>query len=95
MTKLYAAALAGTLALITALPQARAADPAFCKAYAVAALRQVHAALDNPRCRYHLRGPRWSTDYRVHFDWCRSVPPVIAVSERDARTRRLARCRES
>lgn len=93
MKTVYATVLGGALALAVALPQARGADPVFCRNYAVAALRQVHAALDNPRCRYHLMGPRWSTDIHVHFGWCRTVPPEDAMAERDARTRRLERCR--
>jgi hypothetical protein len=72
---------------------ARAADPEFCAGYTDAALNQVRAALSNPNCRGGAVGARWSPDRQVHFDWCRTQPPVAAAAERQARTEFLRGCR--
>jgi len=79
---------------LAALPlAAQAADPAFCRGYAEAAINQVRGALNNPNCARGLQGTRWSADYKVHFDWCLTVPPGAAESERVARTEYLRGCR--
>jgi hypothetical protein len=80
------------LAVVVAVA-ARAADPAFCDAYATAALNQVRGALSNPTCAAGAQGARWSTERHVHFDWCLTQPvPAIEV-ERGARTAYLRSCR--
>ncbi len=56
----------GALAL-AAISGARAADPAFCRQYSQAALKQVRGALANPRCAAGLQGSRWLTDFSVHY----------------------------
>jgi hypothetical protein len=71
---------------------ARAADPAFCKQYAQAALKQVRGGLASPACAVGLQGARWSTDFAVHYEWCVGVSPGAAGAERDARTRQLRAC---
>src|SRR5471030_272601 len=38
------------------------ADPGFCSNYSTAAVRQVHAARENPACWPGLMGTRWSPD---------------------------------
>jgi hypothetical protein len=63
---------------------ARAADPAFCRDYATAAVRQAREAWSIPR---------WATEYRLHLDWCLTTSYNLATSERVARTRHLEHCR--
>jgi hypothetical protein len=72
---------------------AQAADPAFCRAYAQAAINQVRGALANPGCARGIQGTRWSPEYRVHFDWCLSQPIPAVETERGARTGYLRSCR--
>jgi hypothetical protein len=73
---------------------ANAANPEFCRDYSRAAVRQVRVALNHPRCDWRVdRNPtRWSTDWRVHFDWCRNVDRYQADAERDSRRATLDRC---
>ena len=75
-----------------ALP-AHAADPAFCRTYASAALRQAQAAMTDPKCGPAAQGARWSMDVRVHYEWCLGVSLVTVGTERDARTAYLRACR--
>ncbi len=70
----------------------RAADPAFFKAYAKAALVQVRAALANSSCGASLQGARWSTDFSTHYESCLGISPEAAGIERDARTKYLSAC---
>jgi hypothetical protein len=69
-----------------------AADPAFCKPYAQAALKQVRGGLSDPACAARLQGARWSTDFAVHYEWCLGASAAAAGDERDARTRYLREC---
>ena len=71
---------------------AQAADPASCRDYATAALRQVRGAINNPRCLPGLQGARWSPDFRVHYNWCLTTNYASMGSERDARTAYLRSC---
>ena len=82
--------LTSTLAVL--IPAARAADPATCRDYATAALRQVRGALNNPPCLPGLQGARWSTDFQVHYNWCLTANYAAMGSERDARTAYLRSC---
>jgi hypothetical protein len=72
---------------------ARGAEPAFCRDYATAAVRQAREAWSLPRCRSNLESPRWATEYRLHLDWCLTTSYNLATSERVARTRHLEHCR--
>lgn len=83
--------LAPALAVMIPLA-AQAADPEFCRGYAVAAIRQVRGALNNPRCIPGLQGARWSADFNVHYNWCLGASYAQAGAERDARTDYLRRC---
>ena len=74
------------------LTAAHAADPAFCKSYAKAALNQVRGGLVDPACASHFQGSRWSTDFAVHYEWCLGVSAGDADVERDARARYLKGC---
>jgi hypothetical protein len=79
-------------AAMTFAPAAQAAPPDFCRDYAAAAVRQVEAARSIPACNRGV-GPRWTTDYRVHFDWCLGANPGVVEAERNARTNWLRACR--
>jgi hypothetical protein len=72
---------------------AHAADPAFCKQYAQAALNQVRGGLANPHCAGGLQGARWSADFAVQYEWCLGASFGAAGNERDARTQYLRGCR--
>jgi len=82
--------MAGALAALMPL-SARAADPGFCRAYAEAAVRQVELARSIPACNRGT-GARWTTDYKVHFDWCLSAAPPAVEAERNARTNWIRAC---
>jgi hypothetical protein len=71
---------------------AQAADPGFCRDYATAAVRQVELARSIPACNRGV-GARWTTDYRVHFDWCLGAAPGAVEAERAARTNWIRSCR--
>jgi hypothetical protein len=77
---------------LSGLTAAHAADPAFCKPYAQAALIQVRGGLSNPACAPRLQGARWSSDFAVHYEWCLGASSAAADNERDARTRFLRGC---
>ena len=82
--------IAGTLAPMAA----QAADPRFCREYAESAVEQARRAMDSHRCEREARGPRWSTYYRHHFDWCLGARFEEARREREIRHEILERCRE-
>jgi hypothetical protein len=94
MSKLLSAALAAALVLGAAAGSAKAADREFCRDYARAAVNQTRGAMSHERCEWRTERDRarWSTDFRVHFDWCRSVSREQADAERDARRHALERC---
>jgi hypothetical protein len=71
----------------------QAAPPDFCRDYATAAINQLRAALANPGCVGGVRGPRWVSDERIHFQWCLTQPIPIVEAERGARTGYLRACR--
>ena len=87
------AALGAAAMLLAVSTAAQAADPAFCRNYATAAMRQVRAAFETPRCAMGAGGSRWSRRYEVHFNWCLGAPYAAAGRERDARTYYLRGCR--
>ena len=78
--------------LVAAPASVRAADPAFCKAYARAALLQVREGLASPRCGAGLQGTRWSTEFSVHYEWCLEASGDAIAAERDARAKVLKGC---
>lgn len=85
-----AALLTPALAALAPLA-AQAANPGFCRDYATAAVRQVQLARSIPACDRGT-GPRWTTDYRVHFDWCVGAAPAAVEAERNARTNWIRSC---
>jgi hypothetical protein len=74
------------------LTGAQAAPEGFCRDYAQAAVRQVEVSREIPACNRGT-GPRWTTDYRIHFDWCMGAPMEAVVREREARTNWIRSCR--
>jgi hypothetical protein len=93
MTNELPLALLLSALLATALPTAgHAADPAFCRQYARAALDQVRGGLSSPACGGALQGTRWSSEFAVHYEWCLGVSDAAAGDERDARARHLKGC---
>jgi len=70
----------------------QAAPRGFCRDYAAAAVRQVEVARSTPACNRGV-GARWTTNYRVHFDWCLGAPPGAVETERAARTNWIRSCR--
>ena len=79
-------------ALATAPVSVRAADPAFCRQYARAALVQARGALASPHCGTGLQGTRWSAEFSAQYEWCLGASPDAAAAEREARTRYLKGC---
>jgi len=71
---------------------AKASPPEVCRDYATASVRQALLARSIPACDHGL-GPRWTTDYRVHYDWCLGAPFEDVAAERLARTNWLRSCR--
>jgi hypothetical protein len=78
--------------LVAGSAPVRAADPAFCKLYARAALVQAREGLASPRCGAGLQGTRWSTEFSVHYEWCLEASRDAIAAERDARTKALKGC---
>ena len=89
---MHAVIIAAGLAALMPV-SAHAADPAFCRNYAQAAINQVRGALANPGCAARIQGARWSSDLQLHYGWCLSQPYAAAGAERDARTAFLRGCR--
>jgi hypothetical protein len=92
MTKKLSSTVALSIILTCGMSAAHAADPAFCKQYAKAALNQVRGGLANPGCAGGMQGARWSTDFAVHYEWCLGTSFGAAGNERDARTQQLRTC---
>jgi hypothetical protein len=78
--------------LVAAPAPVRAADPAFCKPYARAALVQVREGLASSRCGAGLQGTRWSTEFSVHYEWCLEASGEVIAAERDTRAKVLKGC---
>jgi hypothetical protein len=82
----------GAAAGVIIVTAAQAAPEGFCRDYARAAVRQVEAARSVSACDRGT-GPRWTTDYRIHFDWCLGAPIPAVEAERGARANWIRRCR--
>jgi hypothetical protein len=94
MSKTLSVALAAACLTFGAYGAAHAAGDGFCRDYARAAVNQVRGAMAHYRCDWRTdRDPaRWSTDWRVHYDWCRGVSRDQASDEREARRNALEHC---
>ncbi len=93
LKRLMLAILAAAAPAVVMPMAAQAADAAFCRAYAEAAVNQVRGALANPRCAHRINGTRWAPEARVHFEWCLTQPIPAVEAERAARTEFLRGCR--
>jgi hypothetical protein len=93
LSALVVAVLVLSALSLAATTEVRAADPAFCRQYSQAALKQVRGGLASQRCGAGLEGSRWSSDFSVHYQWCLGVTYADAGTERDARTTYLRGCR--
>jgi hypothetical protein len=71
--------------------EAGAVDDRDCRDYATAAIRQVHQMHEFAACN-RGQGTRWSDDWNVHYQWCRSASPDAIGAERNARTNWLRSC---
>jgi hypothetical protein len=92
--KLFAlAAIVGLSVNVMASSAAWSADPDFCRDYARSAIDQGQRALSMRRCAYLVSGPRWSLDFRDHFNWCLGVHRHVADDERAFRHEQLEQCR--
>lgn len=91
-SRLACGAATAAIVSVFAGSAARAAAPDFCRDYAVAAVRQVQLARSIPACDRGT-GPRWTSDYRVHFNWCLGASPDAVEAERAARSNWLRSCR--
>ena len=90
---LFGATVIAVMASFTVISPARAADDAFCKDYARAAVSQYETATKHGRCEGFLRNAdRWHADWRAHYDWCRGVNRDKAWFERNERKRALEGC---
>jgi len=87
---LAAIGVLGTSVTIVSTVQAAPLD--FCRDYATAAVRQVETSRSIPACNRGV-GARWTSDYRVHFDWCLGAAPGAVEAERAARTNWIRSCR--
>jgi hypothetical protein len=93
MLKTVMCATLSAAALIVAVPlSTQAAAPGFCRDYAGAAVRQVEVARSIPACNRGA-GARWTTDYKVPFDWRLGAAPDAVEGERMARSNWIRSCR--
>jgi hypothetical protein len=90
-SKRIAVAVAAFSLLSVAAGQALAAGHEACREYATEAVRQVHLMHEHAACN-RGRGPRWSDNWRLHYEWCLGASWEAVVSERDARTNWLRAC---
>jgi len=90
--RIQAVGLAALAGCLLASATASAAGPDFCRDYARAAIEQSRRAHDVPNCAPGARGPRWTMDWRMHFDWCRGADWRAVNSERAARRNYLHYC---
>ena len=85
-------AIAWAIFFTSELTASYAAEPAFCKQYANAAVNQVRAGNKIPACAGSIQGARWSPEHGVHYAWCLGATHSAAGIERIARTQILKAC---
>ncbi len=77
-------------AILWACGTSAGADSAgYCHEYAAAA---VIKADENLAFRCGYSGPRWGTNYAVHFAWCLGARRSDTIRERSLRRRMIAAC---
>lgn len=87
--KWTALALVAGGVLLAGTAVVKAADREFCEEYARAAINQARINLER-NCRF--AGPRWATEWHVHYDWCLDNSVHNAEEERAIRTGSIRRC---
>jgi hypothetical protein len=93
VVKTVAVAVAALLViLVNGATPVVAASPGFCRDYARNAIRQTETGYSVPRCRRGMQPPRWTTDFRIHYDWCIGASYRAADAEREIRHRYLEHC---
>ena len=88
MSKFHLAAASCSLAL-ACTTVASAQSPRWCNEYANQA---VISATQNKTMGCGFWGGRWGFNYRVHYNWCMSVPQDVALQERLLRQRAIQSC---
>jgi len=78
------------LACLALAGPARAADPAFCTAYAKSAVEQFDAMYAIGCLKAPSGG--WHNDYQRHYSWCLTVTQEAADGQRNVRRARIAQC---
>lgn len=81
--------LISAILLGASLSGALAASPQYCEEYANQA---VISATQNKERGCGYQGGRWGFNYAVHFNWCRTVSPSAAMSERLTRKYAIQGC---
>jgi hypothetical protein len=82
-------ALAASAILLVVAGDALAESPEYCRDYAAAA---VIKAGENLAFRCGYSGPRWITNYAVHFRWCLAAIRPDTIRERFARRHMIRVC---
>ncbi len=85
----YPRVLAASAILLAWGASAGAESAGYCRDYAAAA---VIKADENLAFRCGYLGPRWGTNYRVHFTWCLGAPRADTIRERTVRRRMIVAC---
>ena len=73
--------------------QVVAAEPGFCRDYAQSAVDQTRFVRERPGCSRDAQGPRWSMNFRAHYDWCLGARYRDAEMERAIRHDYIESCR--
>ena len=92
MGKLAAVLVSGSIVILAA-DMARAADAAFCQAYATQAVAQFNQNLSIPGCFKGADG-RWHNRFDVHYGWCVGAPEAAVRAEGTYRAARLRDCED-
>ncbi len=81
--------IAALALLSTSASEVFAASHEVCRDYAQAAINQVRL-MNEHRCGFTTA--RWSSDWNVHYQWCRGASYEQVGFERDVRTKELRQC---
>jgi hypothetical protein len=85
----FLAAITITVSILGSAGGALAQSDQWCNKYANQA---VISAAFNKAYGCGFTGGRWGFDYRVHYNWCITVPQPVAMQERLARQANIKSC---